>query len=274
MRPVISALQLTSCQNYESNRARIEQQLDKLCNKIEPSLVLLPENAFSFGFHAREILSCAETFGSGQVQETVANWAKEYHCYLALGSIYLKGMNGKVFKSLLIFSPEGKCLQRYDKMHLFDVCLANGEKHFESEVVLTGQQPVVAATEFATLGLSICYDLRFPELYQALKYKGAQIILMPAAFTRLTGKAHWMTLLRARAIETQCYLLAANQWGTHYNGRETFGHSAIIDPWGEVLSLREAEEGFVVASFVEEEINKRAAQIPCFKHKNGYFSHE
>lgn len=165
-------------------------------------------------------------------------------------------------------------MARYDKMHLFDVQLKNGERHLESEVIVRGHSPVTVRLPFASFGLSICYDLRFPELYQHLRELGAQILLVPAAFTAFTGKAHWLPLLRSRAIETQCFVLAANQWGTHENGRETFGHSTVINPWGEILALQESGCGSLLATLDLTEIQRCIDQIPCFEHKNGYFSHE
>jgi nitrilase len=156
--------------------------------------------------------------------------------------------DGRVRPASLVFAPSGEQIARYDKIHLFDVLVDDEQSSYsESKSYEAGEELVIVATELGELGLSVCYDLRFPELYRGLFHRGAQIVTVPAAFTKVTGQAHWETLLRARAIENQCYIVAAGQGGRHSDRRETWGHSMIIDPWGRVLDSIDAGEGYAIA---------------------------
>lgn len=267
--PKVAVLQLTANENINDNLATVYAHIEKLFQNDSPKLLVLPENVFSFGFSAKAILDQQEVYGQGQVQETVSAWAKTFNCQIVIGSIYLFHDKNQVTKSSLVFNESGQCVARYDKLHLFDVVLANGERHLESEVIKAGDKVVVADSAIGRLGLSICYDLRFPELYQALSQKGAEILLVPAAFTKYTGAAHWLPLLQARAIENQCFVVAANQVGKHFNGRETFGHSVVISPWGEILVMNASEQGFITSAIDLTLIAAAKAQIPCRQHKKG-----
>jgi predicted amidohydrolase len=185
---------------------------------------------------------------------------------LLLGSLAIKAGPGKVTNRSYLVDAAGEIAARYDKLHLFDVDLADGERYRESAAVAPGSNAVVAPTPWATLGLSICYDLRFPYLYRALAQAGAQILTVPAAFARTTGQAHWHVLLRARAIETGCYVLAPCQCGTHGGGRPTYGHSLIVDPWGRILADGGDEPGIVTATLDLAEVAKARAMIPALQH--------
>jgi predicted amidohydrolase len=175
--------------------------------------------------------------------------------------------DGRTWNRSYLLDPEGAVRARYDKLHLFDVDLASGESYRESAVIAPGDRAVVAATPFGGVGLSVCYDLRFPQLYRALAKAGACVLLVPAAFTRTTGKAHWHVLLRARAIETGCFVVAASQCGEAPDGRlARYGHSLVVSPWGEVLADAGAEPGHVTATLDLEQVARARAMIPALRH--------
>jgi deaminated glutathione amidase len=199
------------------------------------------------------------------VQGFVALAAK-LKIWLHIGSMALKGEDGKLVNRTLLFNPKGEIVARYDKIHLFDVDLPNGDKYRESETYTGGNQAVKVDTPFASLGLSICYDVRQPALYHALSKAGANVLLVPAAFTVPTGKAHWHVLLRARAIETGSYVIAAAQGGTHDSGRETFGHSKVVDPWGKVIAEAGVDPEYLLFEIDPAESAAARARIPALLH--------
>ncbi len=193
--------------------------------------------------------------------------AQETRTWIHVGSLLLKepGKTRVVNRSLLL-SPQGEIVARYDKLHLFDVDIKDGQSYRESATVEPGTKAVLAATPWGLMGLSICYDLRFAQLYRALAQAGAAMLAIPAAFTYATGKAHWHVLARARAIETGSFVFAPTQSGTHAEGRRTFGHSLIVDPWGEVLADAGEPVGFVTAEIDLEKVTKARQMIPALKH--------
>ena len=230
------ALQMVSVPDVESNLAFVEHQLKKL-NHSEPVLVVLPECFACFGASDRHISKVAEAKGDGPIQQALGDLARKYGVWLAGGSIPLRsGSQERYTASCLLFDEQGNERAEYQKIHLFDVSVADSTgSYLESKYTDAGNEVVVVKdTPFGSIGLSICYDVRFPGLYQAMG--NVDVILVPAAFTYTTGQAHWHPLLRARAIEKQSYLVAANQGGVHDNGRETFGHSCVISPWGEIIA--------------------------------------
>jgi predicted amidohydrolase len=174
--------------------------------------------------------------------------------------------NGKIANRSLLFSPEGEIQGRFDKLHMFDVELPGGESYRESKNYQAGNAGVLAELPWGTLGLTVCYDLRFPHLYRALAKAGADFLAIPSAFTRQTGEAHWHVLVRARAIENGCFVLAAAQAGRHESGRETYGHSLIVSPWGDVIAEAGAEVGVVVADVNPDEVQKARTRIPSLRH--------
>lgn len=189
--------------------------------------------------------------------------AGEHGLWLLIGSIAVKPGDGRLANRSLLFGPDGAIAARYDKIHMFDVDLDNGESWRESRVYRPGETAVVVETPLAKIGLSICYDVRFPHLYRALARAGAEVLCVPAAFTRQTGRAHWKTLLTARAIECGAFVVAAAQGGVHEDGRETFGHSLIISPWGDVLAEAKGDEpGVILADIDPLRVKKARAQIP------------
>ena len=203
----------------------------------------------------------------------VSSLAKQYGVWLHLGSFAIKLPNGKVANRGLLFSPEGILVEQYDKIHMFDVDLPNNETWRESALYQPGTNAVVANCADFNLGMSICYDLRFPHLYRSLAMAGADILTCPAAFTQHTGKAHWHILLRARAIENGAYVIAAAQGGTHADTRLTYGHSIIINPWGEIIGeLDHDEPGVLVCDIDIKDVEKTRSQIPSLKLSANYSS--
>lgn len=249
------------------------KQIEALAKKAKgkgAQMMVLPENVLFLVQTKEEKQQLAEPFGSGPLQAAMSKLAAESQFYLVVGSLLIRETSAdKVTSACLVFNPKGECIARYNKMHLFDVILPSGERYFESEVITAGEKVVVVDTEIAKLGLSICYDLRFPELYCSLANKGAQIIVVPAAFTYNTGAKHWLSLLRARAIENQCYVLAANQVGIHSDKQRSYGHSMIVSPWGEVMVSLEEETDIAVAEIDLKELETIRRQFPTLKHKKG-----
>jgi len=217
----------------------------------------LPENFCFIGLKDADKLQVAEEDGSGPVQQFLSDSARELKMWILGGTIVLRGDTpSRVANSSLLIDSDGKRVARYDKIHLFDVTIpGRNEQYRESSHVMPGREAVLADTPVGRLGLSVCYDMRFPELYRELVSQGAEWLAMPAAFTVPTGRAHWETLLRARAIENLCYVVAPAQSGTHSSGRETYGDSLIVDYWGQVLSRLAKGTGVITA---EIELAKQA----------------
>jgi nitrilase len=211
----------------------------------------------------------AETFGEGPIQTFISQQARKYGVWIVAGTIPLRSDNpAKVYAASLMYNAKGEVVARYDKIHLFDVVLSeNQEIYTESDTTVHGKQPVVVDTPFGRVGMSVCYDLRFPELYRRLSEQGAQILLIPSAFTELTGKAHWEVLIRARAIENLCYVVAPGQGGYHTSGRTTYGHSMIVDYWGRVRDVREKGAGVVLAEIDLDALEQTRKTFPVLSHR-------
>ena len=188
--------------------------------------------------------------------------AAELGIWLHIGSLGIKVAADKAANRAFVIAPDGSIAARYDKIHLFDVDLAGGESYRESNRIRPGAEAVTVDLPFGRLGLAICYDLRFPHLFRSLAHAGATVLALPAAFTKKTGSMHWEVLLRARAIENGAYVLAAAQGGRHENGRETYGHSLVVDPWGRVIAEGGAEPGFLLAEIDMKEVAMARARIP------------
>ncbi len=262
-----AAIQLASGPHVTGN---LDAAAEQMRNAVRQGagLVVLPENFSLMPKHQRDRLHSAEAFGHGRVQDFLSRQARKLGVWLIGGTIALKTSHPeKVRSSSLVYDDSGECVARYDKMHLFDVSLQNGETYRESDVFEAGDRTAVVDTPFGTLGMSICYDLRFPELYRELTRKGAEIIVVPSAFTAMTGRAHWEPLLRARAIENQCYIIAAAQGGFHTSGRETWGHSMIINPWGEILDAKQTSAGVVVADIDMSFLKTVRNSLPALEHR-------
>ena len=234
-------------------------------------LAVLPENFAAMGKVNVAQIAALEAQQQGPILPWLAQTARDLGLWIVAGTLPLfpSGQTtGKPCASSLLFDAQGECVARYDKLHLFDAAVFDQQGRYqESERYAQGHHCTVVDTPVGRLGMTICYDLRFPELYAALREAGAELISVPAAFTAVTGAAHWQVLLRARAIETQCMLLAANQGGVHGVGRETFGHSAIVDAWGNVLAELATGNGSVICAYPRAEQALIRQRMPIWQHK-------
>ena len=269
----LSAVQLCSVPNVEENLKAITKQLSLLCDanikQENEHIVVLPECCLFFGGKDSEQLTLAkQTQQSNQLVKALAQLAQQFGITLVAGTIPLLSSRGDKFTNAsCVFSPQGELIGQYNKIHLFDVNVNDNEKNYlESKYTQAGTSVENVKCGSVNIGLSVCYDVRFAQLYRQLSVQGATIIVVPSAFTRVTGKAHWQALLQARAIENQVYIVAAAQEGVHLNGRETWGHSMIISPWGEILACKPTGEGFISSEYRQEEINQVRAAIPVHEH--------
>ena len=265
----VAAVQMVSSDQVSDNLAAAER-LAALAADQGANLVALPENFAFMGAHERAVLAIGEVDGQGRIQDTLSACAQRLGLTLVAGSVPLRGPErDRVRSACLVYGPDGERIARYDKRHLFDVALANGEGYQESATFAAGQSCVVADSPAGRLGLSICYDLRFPEHYRDLIDQGAEILLAPAAFTAQTGAAHWSVLTRARAIENLSYLVAPGQGGEHASGRYTHGESVIIGPWGETLDHCPigGGEGVAIAAIDRSSLPALRERFPALSHR-------
>ena len=212
-------------------------------------------------------LAIAESPGNGPIQQMLSDAARRHGVWVIGGTLPLRSSDpARVLNASCVFGPGGEAVARYDKIHLFKY--DNGRENYdEGRAIQAGAQPVSFQAGNLRVGLSVCYDLRFPELYRALMHPPCDLLAVPSAFTHTTGKAHWELLLRARAVENQCYVLAAAQGGLHPNGRRTYGHSMIVDPWGSVVSVLAEGEGVVLAELEPARIASVRSQLPALEHR-------
>jgi nitrilase len=262
----IAALQMVSSADVERNLAAAERLIEEAA-QAGAELAALPEYFCFKGRADRDKLEIAEVPGDGSIQQRLAQAARAHGLWLIGGTLPLRtGDAARVFNACCVYAPDGTLAARYDKLHLF--CYDNGhERYDEGRSLQAGSAPVAFEAGALRVGLSICYDLRFPELYRALMRPPCALLSVPSAFTYTTGRAHWELLLRARAIENQCYVIAPAQGGRHENGRRTWGHSMIVDPWGEVLAVRDEGEGVVLAELDLERLAAVRQQLPALEHR-------
>lgn len=229
-------------------------------------MIALPEYFCFMGFKDLDKNEHAETFGAGPIQDHLSALATKHQVYLIGGSLPLRSNEkNRFYNSCLVFAPNGTCIGRYDKIHLFG--FTHGLEHYdESKAIVAGKTtPIIIETDYGKIGLGICYDLRFPELFRAMDR--VDVLILPSAFTHTTGQAHWEILLRARAIENQCYVLAPAQGGHHQNGRRTWGHSMIIDPWGDILAVIDTDPGYACADLFKERLESVRQNLPALGHR-------
>jgi predicted amidohydrolase len=269
----LTAIQLNSVTNVDKNLIKIREILKKV-PQAEQHIVVLPECCLFFGGKDQAQLLLAQQDQQKQtLVAALASIANDFNVTLVAGTIPVLAPANKnqtvvkFYNRSCVFSPTGQLMAHYDKIHLFDVNISDKTKAYrESDHTQAGLHTTVANIGFAQLGLSVCYDLRFPELYRQLQQQGADIITVPSAFTKVTGKAHWQALLQARAIENQVFVIAAGQEGIHQNGRETWGHSMVISPWGDILAQKDIGEGFVSAEVELSNIARIRANMPVATH--------
>jgi deaminated glutathione amidase len=262
----IAAIQTVSTPRVDENLARAAALIAQAAEQ-GAKLVALPEYFCLMGHSDQDKLTIAEAPGDGPIQRFVTEQARRHRLWIIAGTLPMHTPAAdRAFNSSCVFGPDGAAIARYDKIHLF--AYDNGrERYDEAAVLAPGRKPVTFDAGGWKVGLSVCYDLRFPELYRSMMSPPCDLIVVPAAFTYTTGRAHWELLLRARAVENQCYVMASAQGGQHENGRRTFGHSMVIDPWGEVLVVREEGEGVVVADLQRERIAQVREQLPALAHR-------
>jgi predicted amidohydrolase len=228
--------------------------------------VLTPEMTNILAARREQLFSTIVEEDADASLATLRELARKLGIYVHVGSLAIKISPDRAANRAFLIDPKGNIVARYDKIHMFDVDLANGESYRESNNFRPGEIAVLTDLPWGRLGMTICYDLRFPALYRALAEAGASFLAVPAAFTKQTGEAHWHVLLRARAIENGCFVLAAAQGGTHENGRATYGHSIVIDPWGKVLAEGDTEPGVVMAEIDPAAVVAARAKIPSLQH--------
>ncbi|HSW93295.1 MAG TPA: carbon-nitrogen hydrolase family protein [Gammaproteobacteria bacterium] len=265
----VAAIQMTSNSDVKKNLAIAEKWIQEAVLK-DARLIVLPEMFAVMGMDQMDKVKVREKKGHGRIQDFLAEQAKKYGVWIVGGTIpvALDNTDEKVHAACFLYDDQGNSISRYDKIHLFDVTLsATRESYHESKTTLPGEKVVVASTPFGKLGLAVCYDIRFPELFRTMHDQGVDMIVLPAAFTETTGSAHWDVLVRARAIENQVYMIAAAQTGVHENGRKTYGHSMIVDPWGKVMASLSQDEGVVVADIDLDYARKVREEFPVLTHR-------
>jgi nitrilase len=260
----VAALQMASGPNVAGNLSEARRLIENAVAQ-GAKLVVLPEFFSIMGLKDADMVAAREAAGNGAAQTFLAEMARKHHIWVVGGSIPLvANAPDKVRNTCLVFDEHGKQVARYDKIHLFNLDLGN-EHYHEGNTIEAGNQVVVVDSPFGRIGLAVCYDLRFPELFRAMK--GVDIIVLPSAFTATTGKMHWETLVRARAIENLAYVIASAQGGYHVNGRETHGHSMIVDPWGRILDELPRGSGVVIAEVNPSYQASLRASLPALAHR-------
>ena len=262
----IAALQMVSTPDVDRNLDAAQRLIGQAA-AAGAELVGLPEYFCLMGRKDHDKVAIAEAPGDGPIQRMLADAARAHGIWVMGGTLPIRSADPeRVLNANCVFGPDGELAARYDKIHLFR--FDNGrERYDEGRALLAGRTPVAVVAAGLRVGLSICYDLRFPELYRALMKPPCDLIAVPAAFTATTGKAHWHTLLRARAIENQCYVIAPAQGGLHENGRSTYGHSLVIDPWGDIVGELAEGEGIIVAELDRARIESVRGELPALEHR-------
>ncbi len=262
------AIQMISSPEVSEN-LKLAEKLIAEAAREGAQLITLPENFAIMGLNEFDKVKVREQEGAGPIQEYLSATAKKYAVWIVAGTMPMwSADDNKVRAACLIYNAQGEQVARYDKVHLFDVDVPDtGESYKESASIECGEEPLVIDTPFGRLGVAICYDVRFPEFSRILSRQGLDILVVPAAFTAETGAAHWEVLLRARAIENLCYVIAPNQGGLLKNGRKTFGHSMVIDPWGAIQDCYKTGNGYAMGEIDLEKLNKTRNAFPVLQHR-------
>jgi len=265
---VVACVQMASSPNIGANLLEAERLIEEAVSQ-HARLVVLPENFALMGRSEHDKVEASEQPGSGAIQSFLSEQSARHGIWLVGGTIPLKGNDpGKVRAACLVFNDQGEQVARYDKIHLFDVALVDsGEQYTESDTIEPGSEVVVIDSPFGRMGVAVCYDLRFPELFRQQLDLGLEVLVLPSAFTAITGRAHWEVLVRARAIENLCYVIAPDQGGYHLNGRETYGHSMIVDPWGTILNSLSRGPGVVCADVELGRLQSARRNFPSIAHR-------
>lgn len=261
----VAIVQLNSKDDKQVNLQKSEEFIRQAAEN-GAELVSLPEY-FNFMGADTNKKKNAEQIPNGETTRLLCELAKEYGIYIHVGSMLEKAIGDKSYNTSFIVGPTGQVIEKYRKIHLFDIEIEGQSAYKESDSIQAGETPILAELPFGKAGMSICYDIRFPELYRNYATNGAKILFIPAAFTLYTGMLHWEVLLRARAIENQCYVIAAGQIGTNEPGKACYGNSMIIDPWGTVLARAPEQEGVIMANLDLNTLEKARESIPCLTHR-------
>lgn len=261
----VAVIQLNTNNNKQDNLNKVKSFIKKAALD-GADLVSLPE-FFNFMGEETPERDFIESIPEGESTEILSNLAKEYGIYIHSGSMRELYTNEKSYNTTLVIDPKGDIIGKYRKIHLFDSEIEGLPVYKESDIIQSGSEPALVDLPIGKAGLSICYDLRFPEMYRNYALKGAKVLFVPSAFTSYTGMLHWEVLLRARAIENQCYVIAGNQFGSHAPGKSRFGNSMIIDPWGTVIARASEGEGMIMAELRAELIEQVRNSIPCLNHR-------
>lgn len=261
-----AAIQMTSLPDLRHNLAQAEELID-LAVRRGAELVSLPENFSFLGNEEAKVQQAVEI--AAQSEKFLKTVAQRYQVTILGGGFPVPAPEGKFYNTALLVSPNGEELARYEKVHLFDVDLPDGNIYSESDMVVAGTQvaPVHRSADLGNLGLSVCYDVRFPELYRTLSQSGAEVLFIPAAFTAFTGKDHWQVLIQARAIENTSYVIAPAQTGKHNSRRQSHGHAMVVDPWGVVMADAGTEPGMAIAPIEPLRLRQVRRQMPSLKHR-------
>jgi predicted amidohydrolase len=263
----VAAIQMASGSNVTANLNEAARLINEAAN-MGAKLIVLPENFALMANTPHDYFEICETQGSGLIQDFLSQQAAQLGIWLVGGTIPIKTPDADKYRAAcLLFDNTGDCVTRYDKMHLFDVLVTDNERYCESKTIDAGNEVIVVDTPCGRLGMAVCYDLRFPELFRKMQTQEVEIISVVSAFTAITGKAHWEVLVRSRAIENLSYVIAPNQGGYHVNGRETYGHSMIVDPWGVILSDLNQGSGVISAEIDLKKQSDLRHSFPVLKHR-------
>jgi nitrilase len=264
----VAAVQMATGPNVSANLLEADRLVREAAD-AGAGLVVLPENFAFMGKRDQDVLTLREREGEGPIQAFLAEAADRHGIWLVGGTVPLSASDaGRIRSSCLVFNDRGERVARYDKLHLFDVNVPGAdERYTESSTIEPGDDIIVLDTPFGRLGVAVCYDLRFPEMFRQMLDSGMELLALPAAFTAITGKAHWETLVRARAIENLAYVVAAAQGGYHVNGRETYGHSMIVDPWGAVLTELPRGNGCICHALDRDLQTSVRRNFPAIEHR-------
>ena len=266
---IVACIQMASGPSIGANLLEADRLITMAAEK-GARLLVLPENFAVMGETETDKVTVRESEDGGPIQEFLAQQAKKHKIWIVGGTVPMVSSSpDKIRAACMLYNDYGEQVARYDKIHLFDVSVVDSEESYtESDTIESGDQVVVVDTPFGKLGLAVCYDLRFPELFRTMVDQGVEIIALPSAFTAITGKAHWEILVRARAIENLSFVLAAGQGGYHINGRETYGHSMVVDPWGQVVNELANDSGLICAELDLDRLKNIRKTFPCLSHRN------
>lgn len=263
----VCAIQMASTQDINDNLVRALELINQAA-LAGARLIVLPENFLTFGLTPGETLHFAQSAKNLDCQNSLAQAAEKHKIWLVGGTLPVPHVSlaHKIYSRCFVWGPTGEVITYYDKIHLFDVVLPEGESYQESTQIIAGEKIVSFDTPFGKVGVVICYDLRFPELFRTLLYQGVEIFVVPAAFTMNTGQVHWEVLLKARAIENLCYLIASAETGIRFNGAQTYGHSMIVSPWGKIIASQAQGDGAVLGEIDREGLVTLRRHFPVLSH--------